>query len=135
MVGWHHRLEGHEQESGIGDRQETLACCGPWGHKELDTTVWLNWTKLRKGRGTRDQLVNIHWIIKKSREFQKNIYFFFIDYEKALDCVDNSKLWNILKKWEYQTTLPALWQICMPVKKQQLELDMEQQIGFKLEKE
>ena len=50
-----------------------------------------------KGRGTRDQIANIHWIIKKAREFQKNIYFFFIDYAKAFDCVDHNKLWKILQ--------------------------------------
>ena len=53
---------------------------------------------LRKGRGTRDQIANIHWIIKKAREFQKNIYFCFIDYTKAFDCVDHHKLWKILKE-------------------------------------
>ena len=52
----------------------------------------------RKGRGTRDQIANICWIIKKAREFQKNIYFCFIDYAKAFDCVDHNKLWKILKK-------------------------------------
>ena len=52
----------------------------------------------RKGRGTRDQIANIHWIIKKAREFQKNIYFCFIDFAKAFDCVDHNKLWNILKE-------------------------------------
>ena len=52
----------------------------------------------RKGRGTRDQIANIHWIIKKAREFQKNIYFCFIDYAKAFDCVDHNKLWKILKE-------------------------------------
>ena len=52
----------------------------------------------RKGRGTRDQIVNIRWIIKKAREFQKNLYFFFIDYAKAFDCVDHNKLWKILKE-------------------------------------
>ena len=50
----------------------------------------------RKGRGTRDQIVNVGWIIKKAREFQRNIYFCFIDYAKALDCVDHNKLWKIL---------------------------------------
>ena len=79
----------------------------------------------RKGRGTRDQFANIHWIIEKAREFQKNIYFCFIDYAKALDCVDHNKLWKILKDLEYQTTCPASWEICIQVKKQQLELDME----------
>ena len=52
----------------------------------------------RKGRGTRNQMANIHWIIKKAREFQKNIYFCFIDYVKAFDCVDHNKLWKILKQ-------------------------------------
>ena len=52
----------------------------------------------RKGRGTRDQVANIYWIIEKAREFQKNIYFCFVDYAKAFDCVDHSKLWNILKE-------------------------------------
>ena len=51
----------------------------------------------RKGRGTRDQIANIHWIMEKTREFQKNIYFCFIDYAKAFDCVDHNKLWNILR--------------------------------------
>ena len=60
----------------------------------------------RKGKGTRDQVANIRWIIEKAREFQKNIYFCFIDYTKAFDCVDHNKLWKI-KRWEYQTTLPA----------------------------
>ena len=52
----------------------------------------------RKGRGTRDQIANIHWTIKKAKEFQKNIYFCFIDYAKAFDCVDQNKLWKILKE-------------------------------------
>ena len=53
---------------------------------------------IRKGRGTRDQIANIHWIIQKAKEFQKNIYFCFIDYTKAFDCVDQNKLWKILKE-------------------------------------
>ena len=90
----------------------------------------------RKGRETRDQIANIRWIIKKAREFQKkkkkkNIYFCSIDYAKAFDCVDHNKLWKILKQWEYQTTWPASWEICMQVRKQQLELDLEQQTGSK----
>ena len=52
----------------------------------------------RKGRGTRDQIANIRWIIEKAREFQKSIYFCFIDYSKAFDCVDHNKLWKILKE-------------------------------------
>ena len=51
----------------------------------------------RKGRGTRDQIANIYWIMEKAREFQKSIYFWFIDYTKAFDCVDHNKLWKILK--------------------------------------
>ena len=84
----------------------------------------------RKGRGTRVQIVNICWIIEKAREFQKNIYFGFIDYAKDFDCVDHSKLENSERR-EYQTTWPASWETCMQVRKQQLELDMEQQTGSK----
>ena len=87
--------------------------------------------EFRKGRWTRDQIVNIRWIIEKAREFQKNIYFCFIDYAKAFDCVDHSKLWEIWKRWEYQTTWPASWETCMQVRQQQLELDMEQQTDSK----
>ena len=64
--------------------------------------------RFRKSRGTRDQIANISWIIKKAREFQKNIYFCFIDYAKAFDCVDHNKLWKILKKMgipDYMTCL------------------------------
>ena len=85
----------------------------------------------RKGRGTRDQIANIHWIMEKAKEFQKNIYFCFIDYAKAFDCVDHNKLWKILKEMGYQTTWPTSWDLCMQVKKPQLELDMEQQTGSK----
>ena len=83
-----------------------------------------------KGRGTRDQLANIRWIMEKAREFQKNIYFCFFDYAKDFDCVDHNQLWKILR-CEYQNTWPASWEICMQVRKQQLELDMEQQTGSK----
>ena len=86
----------------------------------------------RKSRGTRDQIAHIHWIIEKARELQKNIYFWFIDYAKAFDCVDRNKLWKILKE---MATWPASWEICKQVKKQQLELDMEKQTGSKSEKE
>ena len=79
----------------------------------------------RKGRGTRDQIANISWIIEKAREFQKNIYFWFIEYAKAFDCVDHNKLENS-ERWEYQTTWPASWETSMQVRKQQLELDVEQ---------
>ena len=67
----------------------------------------------------------------KKKEFQKNIYFCFIDYAKAFDCVEHNKLWQILEEMAYQTTWSASWEICMQVRKQQLELDMEQQTGSK----
>ena len=89
----------------------------------------------RKGRGTRDQMANICWIIEKVREFQKNIYFCFIDYAKAFECVDHSKLWKILWEMGYQTTSPASFITCLNIKKQQFEPDMEQQTGSKLGKE
>ena len=68
---------------------------------------------------------------KKTREFQKNIYFCFIDYAKAFECVDHNKLWKILQKMGVPEHLTCPWEICMQVKKQQLELDMEQQNGSK----
>ena len=101
---------------------------------------YMNWelsdvqAGFRKGRETREQIANIHWIIKKAIENQKNIYFCFIEYAKAFDCLDHNKLWKFLKRWEYQTTWPASWEICMQVKKEQLEPDMEQQTGSKLGK-
>ena len=87
----------------------------------------------RKGKGTRDQIANTCWIIKKAREFQKNICF--IDYTKAFDCVVHNKLVESFKRMEYQTTWPVSWETCMQVKKQQLELDMEKQTGSKSGKE
>ena len=85
----------------------------------------------RKGRGTRDQIANIRWIIKKERESQKNIYFCFIDYAKAFDCVDHSKLWKILKEMGIPDHLTCLLRNLYAVRKQQLDLDMEQQTGSK----
>ena len=84
-----------------------------------------------KGRGTRDQIAKIYWTIKKPREFQKNIYFCFIDYAKAFDCVDHNKLRTILKEMGIPDLLPASWETYMQTRKQQLELDMEQQTGSK----
>ena len=75
---------------------------------------YMNWelpdvqAEFRKGRGARDQIVNICWIIEKAREFQKNIYFCFIDYTKAFDCVDHNKLWKILKETEIPDHLTCL---------------------------
>ena len=85
----------------------------------------------RKGRGNRDQIANIHWIMEKAREFQKNIYFCFIDYAKAFDVwitINREKFW---KRWEYQSPWPSSWETYMQVRKQQLELDMEQQTDLK----
>ena len=83
-------------------------------------------TGFRKGRRTRDQIANIHWIIEKAREFQKNICFF--DYVKAFVWI-TTNCGKFFKIWKDQTTWPVSWEICMQVKKQQLELDMEQQTG------
>ena len=72
----------------------------------------------RKGRGTRDQIANICWTIKEAREFQKNIYFCFIDYTKAFDCVDHNKLWKILQEIGIPNHLTCLWRNCMQARKQ-----------------
>ena len=84
----------------------------------------------RKGKGTRDQIANIRWIIKKAREFHKYIYFCLIDYAKAFVWV-TINCGKFFKKWVYQTTWPASWETYIQVRKQQLELDMEQQTGSK----
>ena len=85
----------------------------------------------RKSRGIRGQIANIRWIIEKPREFQKNIYFCFIDSTKAFDCVDHNKLWKILKEMGIPDHLTCLLRTCMQVRKHQLELDMEKQTGSK----
>ena len=69
--------------------------------------------------------------MEKAGEFQKNVYFCFMDYAKTFAYVDHNQLWKILKELEYQTTWHASWEICMQVRKQQLELDLEQQTGSK----
>ena len=84
----------------------------------------------RKGRGTRDQIANICWIIEKARVPEKNIYFCLIDDAKAFVWI-TTNCGKFLKRWDYQTTWPISWEICMQVRKQQLELDMEQQTGSK----
>ena len=90
----------------------------------------------RKGRGTRDQIANIRWIIENARQFQKNIYFCFIDYAKAFDCVDHYKLCTILKEMGIPDHLTCLLRnLYAKVRKQQLELDMEKQTGSKFGKE
>ena len=85
----------------------------------------------RKGRETRDQIANILWIIKKAREFRKTSISALLSMPKPLTVwitVNYGKLW---KRWQYQTTWPASWEVCMQVSKQELELDMEQQTGSK----
>ena len=96
-------------------------------NKELPDVQAVFW----RGRGTTDQIVNICGVMEKAREFQKNIYFCFIDYAKAFDCVDHHKLWRILK----EMGIPASWETWMQIRKQQLELDMEKWTGSKLGKE
>ena len=83
----------------------------------------------RKGRGTRDKIANIHWIIEKAREFQKNICF--IGYAKAFDCVDHNKLWKILNEMGIPDHMTYLLRNLYAGQEQQLEMDMEQQTGSK----
>ena len=85
----------------------------------------------RKGRGTRDQIANIRWIIKKAREFQKNIYFCFIDYAKAFDCVDNNKLWKILQETGIPDHLTCLLRNLYAGQEATVRTDMKQQNGSK----
>ena len=89
----------------------------------------------RKGRGTRNQIANICSIIKKAREFQKNIYFCFIDYAKAFDCVDHSRLWKVLKEMGIPEHLTSLLRNLYANKKEQLELDVRQETESKSGKE
>ena len=99
---------------------------------------YMNWelqdvqAGFRKGRGTTDQIASIHWVIENAREFRKNIYFCFIDYAKTLTLWISTNCGKFKKRWEYQTTLPASRKICLQVKEQQLEMDMEQWTGSKL---
>ena len=85
----------------------------------------------RKGRGTRGQIASIRWIIKKATEFQKNIYFCFIDYAKDFDCVDPNKWWKIMKEMGIPDHLTYLLRNLYAGQKQQLKLDVEQQTGSK----
>ena len=89
----------------------------------------------RKGRGTRDQIANIHWIIEKAREFQKNIYFCFIDYAKAFDCVDHNKLWKILQEIWIPDHLTCFLRNLYAGQEATDRLDTEQQTGSELGKE
>ena len=85
----------------------------------------------RKGRGTRDQIANIHWIIEKASEFQKNIYFCFIDYAKVFDYMDHNKLWKSLTEMGIPDHLTCLLRNLYAGQEEQLKLDMEQQTSSK----
>ena len=85
----------------------------------------------RKSRGTRDQIAITRWIMEKARELQKNIYFCFIVYAKAFDCVDHNKLWKILREMGIPDHLTCLLRNLYAGQEQQWELDMEQQTGSK----
>ena len=91
--------------------------------------------EFRKGRKTRDQIVNICWIIEKAREFQKNIYFCFIAYTKAFDCVDRNQPWKILQEMEITNHLTCLLRNLYAHQEATVRMDMEQWIGSKLGKE
>ena len=86
-------------------------------------------TGFRKLRGTRDQIANIHWIMEKSREFQKNIYLCFIDYAKSFDCVDHNKLWKILKEMGITDHFTCLLRNLCAGQEATVRIDMDQQIA------
>ena len=98
---------------------------------------YVNWeipdiqTGIRKGKGTRDQIASIHWIIEKQESSRKTSISALLTTPKPLTVWITKNCGKFLKRWEYQTTLPASWEMCMQVRKQQLELDMEQQTGSK----
>ena len=121
MAGWHHWLEGRESEwtPGVGDGQGGLVCCDSWDHKESDTTERLIWSDL------------ICWIMGKAREFQKNIYFCFIDYANAFDYVDHNKLWKILKEMGISDPLTCLLRNLYAGQEATVSTGMEQQTCFK----
>ena len=89
----------------------------------------------RKGRGTRNQIANICWIVKKAREFQKSIYFCFIDYVKAFDCVDHNKLWKILKEMGLPDPLTCILRNLYEDQEATVRTDIERQAGSKSGKE
>ena len=129
---------GSENEAGIGSKLISHASkvmlkilqarLQQYMNHELEPDVQAGF---RKGRGTRDQIANIRWIMEKAREFQKNIYICFIDYAKAFDCVDHNKLWKILKEMGIPDHLTCLLRNLCAGQEAKLELDMEHQTGSK----
>ena len=117
----------HSQSNAQTSPSEALTVC------ELRTSRCS--AGFRKGRGTRDKIANICWIIEKAREFQKNIYFSLLTMPKPLAVWIMTNCGKFFKRWQYLTTLPASWEILMQVKKQQLESDIKQRTGSKLGKE
>ena len=115
-------------------------CLAPWLSHFCRLNQYMNLVlpdvqiELRKGRGFRGQIPSTHWITEKTREFQKNIYFCFINYGKAFDCVDHNKLWEAVKEMGIPDHLTCHLKTCMQEKKQQLEPNMEQWTGSKLGK-
>ena len=176
MVGWHQQINKNEfeQTPRDGEGQGSLACCSPWGCKELGTTEGLNnnsknnrikvsWFSTNgfgkknffllmlpkanqastirelsdvqagfsKGRGSWDQIASIWWIIEKQKSSRKTSISALLTMPKPLTVWITINCRKSGKRWEYQTTWPASWETCMQVRKQQLELDMEQQTGSK----
>ena len=125
---WHNfpatiQLSSFHMLAGLGSKSFKLGFGSMWTESFQDVQ-----TVFRKGSGTRDQIANIHWIIEKAKEFQKNIYFCF-------HCMNHNQLWKILKEMGVPDHLLVFWETCVQVKKQQLELDMEQLSDSKLGKE
>ena len=120
-------LIAHANKAMLKILQDRLLWYVNWEHPDIQSGF-------RKGRGTRDQIVNICWILEKARAFWKNIYFCFIEYAKAFHCVDHNKLWKILQEMGLPDHLIYLLRNLLWVKKQQLELNREQLTGSKLGK-
>ena len=112
-----------------------------WRIYAFELQQYVNWeipdvqAAFRKGRGTRDQIAIIHWLTEKAREFQKNIYSFFIDYTKAFDSVDHNKLWKILKEMGIPDHLTCLLRNLYAGQEATVRTDMEQWTGSKFQKE
>ena len=142
FTGWHHWLDGCESEwtLGVGDGQGDLACCDSWGRKELDMTERLIWSDLiwkmfklvlEKAEEPEIKLPTSAGSWKKQESSRRTSISALLTMPKPLTVwitINCGKFW---KRWEYQTTWPASWDTCMQVRKQQLELDMEQQTGSK----